>query len=73
MARIDHELIDFIEQFRRKHADVVCQRLMMVIHFVEHAVAEHGTDITVFIGQVVQSVVINTQIQPDYAEHQNRP
>ena len=73
MARIDDQLIDLVQQLRGEQADVVLERLEVVVHILKRAVSEHLANGVVVVHQFMQTVIVAIQIEPDHATDKNRP
>ena len=69
-----HLLIDAIEDLWREQAQVVLERLQLVLRLVAPvAVTQHLTQRAVLIGQFLNSVVVGIQAQSHDSKHQDPP
>ena len=69
-----HLLVDPLQNLRREQAQVVLQRLQLVIRLiVPVAVPQHVADGFVLVGQILNPVVVGVQSQPQHPQHQNVP
>lgn len=74
MACPDHLLIDPIEDLGREQAQVVLERLQLVLRLVGPvAVAQHLTQGGVLVRQLLDTVVVGVQTEPQNPENQNPP
>ena len=73
MAKLHDQLVDLVEQGWCEQADVVFERLQMGVGIADNTVAQHGANVAVFVDQLVQTVVVHVQVQPDDAAHQDVP
>ena len=74
MAGADDLLIDAVEQLGSKEAQVVLERLQLVLSLVAPvAVTEHLAQRGVLVGQLVNAVVVGVEPEPQHAEHEDAP
>jgi hypothetical protein len=73
MTRLDHQLIDLIEQLWGEQSDIVLERLKVVGHIFKSPMAKHLAQGSMFAHEFVQAVVVDVEVKADDTAHQNRP
>jgi hypothetical protein len=72
MPRIDHRLIDAIQDFGGEQLQAAPERLQFVLRLVRPiAVAEHLAQCAVLVGQLLDAVEVGVQPQTQHAQHED--
>ena len=74
MSSCYDDLVQFVQQFRCKQSNVIHQGLVSIFPvFIIQAMAEHLPQGSMLVAQLMKTVVVDIQVQTQYAKNQNTP
>ena len=73
MATLNHDPVDLVQQLGRQQIHIVDQTLKAVAGFIELAIAQHGPNGFMAVGQFLEPVEITVQALLQNSQDQNIP